>query len=87
MSDDETYVCKRYDKALHKAFRKVMGLLIAATGQSQLYAFRGLRLEKLAGDRAGQHSMRLNDQFRLIARFETDPDGQKIVVIEIVDYH
>ena len=31
--------------------------------------------------------MRLNDQYRLIVLFKTDPDGQVMVVVEIVDYH
>jgi toxin HigB-1 len=87
MDADETYVARRFDKVLHRAFRRVMGLIRAADDQRDLRAFTGLRLEKLAGNRKGQHSMRLNDQFRLIVRFVQDPQGQSIVVIEIVDYH
>jgi proteic killer suppression protein len=41
------------------------------------------RLEKLRGDRAGQWSIRINDQWRLCFRFE---DGNAFDV-EIVDYH
>lgn len=41
------------------------------------------RLEKLRGDRAGQWSIRINDQWRLCFRFE---DGNAFAV-EIVDYH
>jgi len=52
-----------------------------------LYRFKSLHLEKLRGGHAGQYSMRVNDQFRLIARFATQPDGQMCVVIEVVDYH
>ena len=43
----------------------------------------GNRLEALRGDRTGQHSMRINDQFRLC--FSWTPQGPKDV--EIVDYH
>lgn len=43
----------------------------------------GNRLEALAGDRKGQHSIRVNDQFRLC--FVWSPDGAHEV--EIVDYH
>lgn len=43
----------------------------------------GNRLEALAGDRKGQHSIRVNDQFRLC--FVWLPDGAHEV--EIVDYH
>jgi len=43
----------------------------------------GNRLEALAGDRAGQHSIRINDQFRVC--FVWTAKGAKDV--EIVDYH
>jgi proteic killer suppression protein len=43
----------------------------------------GNRLEALEGDRAGQHSIRINDQFRLCFRW-TDTGAEDV---EIVDYH
>lgn len=43
----------------------------------------GNRLEALTGDRAGQHSIRVNDQFRVCFVWPTE--GPKDV--EIVDYH
>jgi toxin HigB-1 len=43
----------------------------------------GNRLEALQGDRKGQHSIRINDQFRVC--FVWTKDGPKEV--EIVDYH
>jgi proteic killer suppression protein len=43
----------------------------------------GNRLEALSGTRKGQHSIRINDQWRLCFRWE---DGDAIEV-EIVDYH
>ncbi len=40
-------------------------------------------LESLVGDRTGQHSVRINDRYRLCFRFECgDADD-----VEIVDYH
>jgi proteic killer suppression protein len=43
----------------------------------------GNRLEMLKGDRAGQHSIRINDQFRICFVWtELGPEG-----VEIVDYH
>ncbi len=43
----------------------------------------GNRLEALKGDRAGQHSIRVNDQFRLCFRWtQAGPED-----VEIVDYH
>jgi len=43
----------------------------------------GNRLEALRGDRAGQHSIRVNDQFRVCFRW-TDTGAEEV---EIVDYH
>lgn len=44
---------------------------------------RGNKLEALKGDREGQYSIRINDQYRI--GFEWTDDGQDAV--EIVDYH
>ena len=41
------------------------------------------RLEKLIGDRAGQHSVRINDQWRICFRWE----GNDAYAVEITDYH
>ena len=43
----------------------------------------GNRLEALKGDRAGQHSIRINDQWRLCFRWRQDGAEQ----VEIVEYH
>ncbi len=43
----------------------------------------GNRLEKLSGNRAGQYSIRINDQWRICFRFESG----KALDVEIVDYH
>ena len=41
------------------------------------------RLERLSGDRAGQYSIRINDQWRICFRWETGDAFE----VEIVDYH
>jgi toxin HigB-1 len=41
------------------------------------------RLERLKGDRKGQHSIRINDQWRICFRWASDGPGD----VEIVDYH
>jgi proteic killer suppression protein len=41
------------------------------------------RLEALRGDRAGQHSIRINDQWRICFVW----DGRNAQAVEIVDYH
>lgn len=83
---DATYVANGFSRDVIKAYRKVIQLIGAATDERDLYALRGLRLKQLQGDRAGTHSMRLNDQYRLIATFKTDGE-RAAVVIELVDYH
>lgn len=58
-------------------------LLEAAVSLKQLQIPPGNRLEALHGDHAGQHSIRINDQYRICFRW-TDAGP---VDIEIVDYH
>lgn len=70
-----------------RAYRKKIGAIVAAVDERDLRAQKSLHLEKLKGDRDGQYSMRLNDQYRLIVRFETGPSGRMTVVVEVVDYH
>src|SRR5438552_18509892 len=51
-------------------FRRRVQLIRDALDERDFYRIKSLHFEKLAGDRAGQHSMRLNDQFRLIVTLE-----------------
>lgn len=55
----------------------------AAAKLSDLGAIPGNRFEALTGDRQGQYSIRVNDQWRICFRW-VDPDA---VDVEIVDYH
>ena len=64
------------------ALRKLT-YLHAASRLEQLRVPPANRLEALKGDRAGQHSIRANDQFRICFRWR---DGDAYDV-EIVDYH
>jgi toxin HigB-1 len=59
--------------------------LEAATSLVDLAALPGNRLEVLRGDRAGQYSMRINDQWRICFEWEAGAPGPSNV--EIVDYH
>jgi len=58
-------------------------MLDAAQSLQDLRVPPGNRLEKLTGDRAGQHSIRINDQWRICFRWR---DGNAYDV-EITDYH
>lgn len=68
---------------LQRAAQKKLRLLNAASQLSSLRVPPGNRLEKLHGDRAGQHSIRINDQYRIC--FIWADNGADNV--EITDYH
>jgi proteic killer suppression protein len=70
-----------------KAYRKRMQQIRAATDERTFYARRSLRFEKLQGQREGQYSMRLNDQFRLIVALRGNAPNKTVHILEIVDYH
>jgi proteic killer suppression protein len=59
--------------------------LEAATAITDLAALPGNRFEALKGDRKGQYSIRVNDQWRIC--FEWPTGGPGPVNVEIVDYH
>jgi len=64
------------------ALRKLL-LLDAAETLDDLRVPPGNRLEKLAGDRKGRYSIRVNDQYRVCFRWE----GGDAHDVEVVDYH
>jgi proteic killer suppression protein len=64
------------------ALRKLTQLQ-AATTLNDLRIPPGNRLQPLRGDRQGQHSVRINDQYRLCFRWV----GREAFDIEITDYH
>jgi proteic killer suppression protein len=59
--------------------------LEAATSLADLAALPGNRLEALRGDRQGQYSIRINDQWRICFAWPQDSPGP--TKVEIVDYH
>jgi len=69
-------------QAIEKAARVRLALLDAATSLGDLQ-LPGLRLEALKGDRKGQYSIRVNDQYRICFEW-WDGDAHNV---EIVDYH
>jgi len=70
-----------------RQFRKKIAIVVAAPDERDLIKMRSLRFEKLVGDREGQYSIRLNDQFRLILRLRSDREGRVASIVEVVDYH
>jgi len=74
---------KGFPADLVKVARRKLGYLHAAHELRDLRVPPGNRLEPLIGDRAGQHSIRINDQFRVCFRWTTEGPSD----VEIVDYH
>lgn len=72
---------RKFERVAKVAYRKLAILHSAAT----LHDLKspGLQLEALREDRAGQHSIRINDRYRICFVWK---DG-KAVDVEIVDYH
>jgi len=69
------------------AYRKRMQQIRAFRDERDFYVLKALHFEKLKGDRGGQHSIRLNKQWRLVLEVRGDHPCKVIGIIEIVDYH
>ncbi len=74
---------KGFPADLVKVARRKLRYLHAADLLDDLRAPPGNRLEALAGNRKGQHSIRINDQFRVCFIWT----AQGPTEVEIVDYH
>ncbi len=72
---------RKYNNFLSVALRK-LDMIDAAVVLGDLRIPPANRLEALKGDRAGQHSIRINDQYRICFVWS---DGAENV--EIIDYH
>jgi len=70
-------------QAFEKAARKKLAMLDAAVDLQDLKVPPGNRLEALSGDRKGQYSIRINDQWRICFRWISN----QACDVEIVDYH
>jgi proteic killer suppression protein len=64
---------------------KRLRILDAATALGDLARLNSNRLEALKGNRKGQYSIRINDQWRICFKWAKDDPGPSSV--EIVDYH
>ena len=70
-------------QSLWKVATRKLDLLDSVDSLDELSVPSGNRLEALAGDRKGQHSIRINDQYRICFVWtDVGPDD-----VEIVDYH
>ncbi len=76
-------VPKGFPADIVTASRRKLGYLDAAHALGDLVSPPGSRLERLSGDRAGQHSIRVNGQFRVCFIWVNGHAEN----VEIVDYH
>ena len=74
---------KRFSTQIQKLTQRKLDLIDGADLIEDLRTPPGNRLEKLSGNRKGQYSIRVNDQWRICFRWKS---GQATDV-EIVDYH
>jgi proteic killer suppression protein len=74
---------RRFRSELQRTMLRKLVVIDAAERLEDLRSPPGNRLEKLKGDRAGQHSIRVNDQWRVCFRWK----GVDAHDVEIVDYH
>jgi len=73
---------RQFSQIARVAARKLLAIDFASAVED-LIEPPGNRLEKLKGDREGQWSIRVNDQFRIRFRW----DGENAFEVEIVDCH
>jgi len=77
------YFSRQFPPDLHRVAWKKLAILDAAEQLDDLLVPPGNRLEKLSGDRAGQYSIRINDQWRICFRWHESNAYE----VEITDYH
>jgi len=77
------YFTGKLPKTIQNNARKKLVMLDSVTEMGDLRVPPGNRLEALKGDRKGQHSIRVNDQWRICFKWK---DGNSYDV-EITDYH
>jgi proteic killer suppression protein len=68
---------------MHRKAQIKLARLGAANSMQDLKELRGNRFEKLKGERQGQYSIRINEQYRICFKWE----NENAMDVEIVDYH
>lgn len=74
---------KKLPQDIQRTARRKLLLIAAATDVNDLRSPPGNHIEKLSGDRNGQHSIRINGQYRICFIWT----GNTAHSVEIVDYH
>ena len=77
------YVSRKLPQNIQQLARRKLVVLDSATDLNTLRVPPGNRLEALKGDRRGQHSIRINDQWRICFKWKAGDAYD----VEIADYH
>ena len=77
------FFSKKLPQNIQPLARRKLVILDSATDLDTLRIPPGNRLEALKGDRKGQHSIRINDQWRICFKWKTGDAYD----VEIADYH
>ncbi len=80
----EGIASRHYPINVQKIALRKLFIIDAATSVNDLRIPPGNRLEKLVGDRKGQYSIRINDQWRICFVWTEENNADQV---EIVDYH
>jgi len=75
-----------FQKSLIERYKNRIVLLESIEKITDLYSFKSLHFEKLKGDRIGQSSIRINDQYRLIIE-QVNEEEIKILIVEISKHY
>jgi proteic killer suppression protein len=86
LETDSTFTAG-FAREIVKAYRKRIQSARAAQDERDLRAIKGNRFEKLQGDRAHQHSLRLNEKMRLIVEIKKGNSGNILVIMGVENYH
>lgn len=82
----QSIVKYKFAKRVIEKYKLRIGQLIDAPDLITIGQIRSLNLEKLKGDRKGQLSIRVDNQFRICFR-ELDRSTVSVEVLELTDYH
>lgn len=77
----------RLGVSIIKSARRKLTVLRAAVDDRSLRNWKSLHYEKLRGDREGQRSIRLNDQYRMVFELDEETEPQTVTILQIEDYH
>lgn len=80
---EESKGARRFAVAVRRAARRKLDLIGAAVELRDLAVPPGNRLEQLHGDLAGFYSIRVNDQYRIIFKFQAGNASH----VQLIDYH